>query len=469
MRQDVLVWSMMGACMLLYIIIGLAGQRYTKNFAMFATARGTVKPWILGFSAAATLASANLFVGVPGWAYQYGYAVFWWILGNTLTISLGLLLFTRRFFLFYQKRGYEIYTVPHWLGEFYKSRALRFGIAILTLFNIYYIAGQNIGLATIFEQLSNLPYVYGVMLGVVIVVAYSLIGGQYAGIITDFVQWVLMAVTGLLILGSIFILFGSNAFSVIHSSLKAQNAGLTGMLATSGIFSDWFSILAIQWLLFCFILLPHLGNLVLALKEEHEIKPFLTCACLGFFFASSFMWLGGLAARVLYPNLSNPDSAIPVYVLSNFSPVASGIILGGIMAAVLSTTDSLYIGMATVITNDILFVQKHKILLSRLSTVVVAAVSFFISMQRPKSLTLLTQFGISAILSGITVLIGYAHFGKKSIPPWVAFGTFFLGSSTYLILTTSGIVPNIFKALAMATLVTLVFLGSAVLLQRSPK
>lgn len=453
-----IIWAMVAGYVLLYLWLGLVFRKYNRNFPAFATARSLIRPWMVGFSAAATLASANLYVGVPGWAYKYGYSVLWWIIGNTITMSIGLVLFARRFFLFYREQNFSIYTMPHWLGIFFKSRVLRFGVAVLTLFNVYYIAGQNIGLATIFEEFSHVPYAYGVILGVVVVVTYSICGGQGVGIVTDAIQLVLMAATGLLILGSLFWVFGYNAHRTIHATLLAQDPSLVSILAKDGVFSDWISIISIQWLLLTFILLPHLGNIVLALDNEKEIKPFLISACGGFFFASSFMWLGGLAARVLYPSLANPDSAILVYILKNFSTIPAGIVIGGIVAAVMSTTDSLYVGMATIATNDILPVKERKVLASRVVMALIAVVSIFLSLQRPKSLTLLTQFGISAIISGIAVLIGYAHFGKRKIPSWAALLIFFAGSGTYLALTISGLFENVFKALGVASLTSLLIL-----------
>lgn len=452
------IWAMVTGYILLYLWLGFVFRKYNREFPAFATAKSLVRPWMVGFSAAATLASANLYIGVPGWAYKYGYSVIWWILGNTITISIGLILFTRKFFLFYRKQGFNLYTMPHWLGVFYKSRVLRFGVAALTLFNVYYIAGQNIGLATIFEELSRIPYVYGVILGVAVVVTYSACGGQGVGIVTDAIQLVLMTCAGLLILGSLFWVFGHNALGTIHTALSTQDSSLVSIIAKEGIFSDWVSIISIQWLLLTFILLPHLGNIVLALDNEKEIKPFLFSACGGFFLASSFMWLGGLAARALYPTLSNPDSAVIVYILNNFPAELAGVMLGGIMAAVMSTTDSLYVGMATIATNDILFVKRRKVLAARAFMVLIAGASIVLSLQRPKSLTLLTQFGISAIVSGIAVLIGYAHFGKRKIPSWAALLIFFTGSGTYLTLTISGLFANIFKALGAASLASLLVL-----------
>lgn len=450
---------------ILYISISLYYRKKSKGFHSFATAHKMLPPWLIGIGAGATLASANLFIGVPGWAYQYGYPTGWWILGNTVTISIGLLLFAPRFLRFYRQRHFEHCTMPHWLGDFYGSRALRLAVAIFALFNIYYLAGQNIGLATILEQLVGMPYKWGVAICVATVASYTLFGGRYAGILTDAIQLTFKSITGIIVFVSLFSVFGSGALGIIHSGLAAQDPQLVSYLARTGVFSDWVSIACIQWLLFAFVLLPHFGSIVLGLEREEDLKPFLIAAILGFFFSASFMWFGGLAARVLYPGLPHPDSAIPVYVIRNFSPIVTMIIIGGMMAAVMSVADSLYIELSSTIANDILWMipKEKKMIVAKASILVVGLVSLFISLQRPKSLTLFTQFGISAIISGIAVLIGYAHFGKRRIPSWGALLIFFTGSGTYLALTISGLFANIFKALGVASLASLLILACILL------
>jgi Na+/proline symporter len=238
-----------------------------------------------------------------------------------------------------------------------------------------------------------------------------------------------------------------------------QNPNLVSLKAQTGIFSDWFSICCIQFKSFIFILLPHLGVLVMALKKEDEIKPFVISSCFGFFFASSFMWFGGLAARALYPGIANADDAIVVYVLKTFSPVFAGIVISGIVAAVLSTASGLLLSMGTIITNDIFRINKNKILFSRIAMFFIGIVALCMSLNRPKSLAIFTQFGISAILSGVTTLLVYAHFGKKKLTSSQSCMIFILGPVVYLVLTFFGIEINIFKALFWSCAVSFLFLS----------
>ncbi|WP_347836149.1 hypothetical protein [Gracilibacillus sp. JCM 18860] len=195
--------------------IGKRGSAHSKSMNGFATARGKVNPWLVGgASFAASYSSANLFIGVPGLAYQYGTSVLWYTLGCFGVSWVALLLFTKTFWRYGKKFG-RVSTLPEWLGKRYNSRALQVLVTILILFNVYYIVGQNVGLATIFETVIGIPPTSG---GIII-------GGNdydslyrswwaYAQMITDGIQGILMAITSILIVISLFWTIGGGGLGV---------------------------------------------------------------------------------------------------------------------------------------------------------------------------------------------------------------------------------------------------------------
>lgn len=203
---------------LLFIIwVGKIGSKHSRSMAGFSIARGAVSPWVVGVSFAATYASANLFMGVPGWAYTYGAPVLWWSLGSFGLTWLGLLLFARTFWRQAQLQGGAL-TLPHWLRNRYNSRTLQVVVGFLALFNIYYIIGQNVGLATLFETVLGVPYVWGVTLGVTITVAYLSVGGAYAQYISDGIQGILMSFISVLLFISLAWSIGGGGGSLASST-----------------------------------------------------------------------------------------------------------------------------------------------------------------------------------------------------------------------------------------------------------
>jgi sodium/proline symporter len=450
-----------------YIVwIGKRGGRYSKSMTGFATARGRVSPVLVGASFATTYSSANLFIGVPGLAYEYGTSVLWYTLGCFGVSWVGLLLFAKTFWRYNKKFG-GVSTLPEWLGRRYNSKALQVIVAVLILFNVYYIVGQNVGLATIFESVLGIPYFWGIIIGVGITILYIGLGGAYAQMITDGFQGILMAITSILVFASLFWTIGGgmNMFRELTSQLAAIDPNLTGFLSPDGPYDSVLAVMAVQFLLFSFVLMPHLLNKVLSLESEEQLAPFTLSAGVVLFFISTLMVLGGLAARVVLPALSSADSAIPAYVIESFPPVLAAIIIIGIITAILSSTDSLYLGITSSIGNDFYKVlapilskkpiaddvlDRNSVRVAKLSLVLTGLATLYISLDRPDSLSFLIQFSFSAIISGILAPVTLGYFWKKANGPG-AIAAVITGTVLYVIFTSQNIIENIYLAMFFAS------------------
>lgn len=450
-----------------YIIwIGKKGKSHSSSMSGFATARGKVNPVIVGASFAASYASANLFIGVPGLAYQYGTSVLWYTLGCFGVSWLGLLLFAKTFWRYSKKFG-GVSSLPEWLGRRYNSKALQVLVAVLILFNIYYIVGQNVGLATIFESVLSIPYFWGIIIGVVITILYIGLGGAFAQLVTDGLQGILMAVTSILILVSLFWTIGGgfNVFGELSRKLGEIDPNLTSALSTGGPYDSPMAIMAVQFLLFSFVLMPHLLNKVLSLESEEQLAPFTLSAGVILFLISTFMVLGGLAARVIAPSLASADAAIPVYVIESFPTILAAVIVVGLITAILSTTDSLYLGLTTSIGNDFYKVlapvlskkpidenvlDKNSVKVSKVSLVLAGLVTLYLSFDRPESLAFLIQFSFTAIICGIIAPVTLGYFWKKSNGPG-AIAALITGTVLYVFFTNQNIIGNIYLAMFFAS------------------
>ncbi|WP_053218392.1 sodium:solute symporter family protein [Virgibacillus senegalensis] len=455
--------------------IGHRGARHSRTMTGFATARGKVSPWLVGASFAATFASANLYLGLPGLAYQYGISVLWYTLGSFGTAWLGLLLFAKTFWK-YQKQNGGVSTLPEWLGKRYNSKTLQILVSILLLFNIYYIVGQNVGLATIFETIIGIPYEWGVVIGVVITIVYIGLGGAFAQIITDAFQGVLMSVTSVLIVTSLFWTIGGGfqVFNRMFDQLAAINPALVSTFSPDGPYDSVPTVLAIQFLMISFVLMPQLLNKILAIETEEELRPFVISSGVHLFFISYLPVFGGFAARILVPGLDEADQALPAYLIEAFPPILVALMIVGVISAVLSSTDSLYLSITSSIGNDIYLplVQKTRaslssinydqraVIIAKSSLIVVGGASLYLSISRPESLAMLIQFSFSAIISGVfgPVLLGY--FWKKGNQTG-AIVSVLTGSLSYLAFTQFDLLPNLYIALFVSSTLGLISMMAA--------
>lgn len=472
-----LVWAI-SLILVVYLVtmlwIGKLGARHSKSMKGYSIARGQVSPWVIGVSFGATFASANLFLGVPAWAYTYGAPTLWWTFGCFALTWGGLILFAQKFWRDGQKQGGSI-TLPHWLKNRYNSKAIQVIVGLLAMFNIYYIVGQNVGLATTFETIMGLPYAYGVVLGVAVTIVYLFIGGAFAQYIGDAIQGIMMCIAGVVLFISLAWTIGGgwNFLGELSGRLHSIDPKLLDPIATAGPFLSWTAIVCIGWLLFAFGLLPHLMNKVLSIEKEEDLRPFIFSAGITLFFLSCFAVFAGMAARVLLPNLSSADSAIPAYIQYSFHPIVVAILVGGLLSAILSTTNSLYLGMSAIIGNDVykpligpLFyggdtdaerLDRHTLIVSKAGLIVIGVISMYMSFARPKSLALLTQFGISAIISGVIAPIVLGYIWKKASRLGALVSTIG-GAGCYIALSTFGIQKNVFIALGISSIVGFVLM-----------
>ncbi|TMW70751.1 sodium:solute symporter family transporter [Alteribacter natronophilus] len=449
--------------------IGRKGLKVSRKMGGFATARGQVSPWLVGASFGASFASANLFIGVPGWAYTYGVSVLWWTLGAFGVTWIGLLFFAKRFWIQAQQSR-EVHTLPQWLGKRYSSRLIQIVVSLLILFNIYYIVGQNVGLATLAETVLGSPYLLGIVLGVLITVLYIGMGGAYAQIVTDGIQGIFMSAASLVIFVSLLWTIGGgwSVFGNLQTQLSGIDPALTSLFSDGCPFYSVFAILSVQWLMFSFVLLPNLSNKTLSIKEEKDLRPFTLSAGLTLFFVSTFAVFGGLAARVLVPNLAVADQAIGVYMLEAFSPLIVVLLVTAFISVILSTTDSLYLGITSSIGNDLYknglapLIHRHNPLsneeldqkavqASRISLIFIAAITLYLSIDRPASLTMLTQFGISAIISGVVAPVTLGYFWSRANRKG-AIASILSGTGCYMLIQITGLVPSVFESLVFGSL-----------------
>lgn len=255
--------------------------------------------------------------------------------------------------------------------------------------------------------------------------------------------------------------------------MEQIDPGLIAATAKSGPFYSGLAILSIGWLLFSFGLLPHLMNKVLSLEKESDLRAFTLSSGITLFLLASFSAFAGMAARVLVPDLDSADSAIPAYIMHTFPPVVVALLITGLLAAILSTTNSLYMGISTIIGNDLYKpiiaplihrdgqtteqADRHSLLVSKGALVVVGIASLFMSLNRPDSLSLLTQFGIAAIISGVIAPIVLGYLWKPANRAGAIAATLF-GSGCYIGLSLTGIQSNVFLALGISSIVGFVMM-----------
>lgn len=469
-------WILVIIFIVVMIWIGRLGMKRSQDMKGFAIARGQLKPWMVGICFGATFASANLFMGVPGWAYTTGEPVLWWAVAGNGAIWIAIVLLSKKFWKFGQEAGGSI-TLADWFRIRYRSRFLSVAVALLSILAITYIAGQTVGMGTIFQSILKMPYHLGVIFGTAIVLAYIGMGGTYADIMTDVVQGIIMMAFGFIVFISVAWTIGGGLgfLGKLNSELRAISPNLVGIINPQSSkhfpFRDTFGIISI-WAGFGFVLLPHLINKVLTLKDERELREFLLWTGIAITFMSNTMVFAGLAGRVLMPGLKVADAVVPKYIFLAFPKYLAVFMIVFLLSAILSTTDGLFVAISTQLSNDVYLkflapmihgddeeakekAEKIALKLTRILVFAIGIGAILLAFKRPKSLVVLSLIGNNGIISGVMGALILSYFWKRA-NRIAASISFVIGALAYPALMISGWEPNLFKASMISWIIGLV-------------
>ncbi len=409
---------------ILLIVLGYLGWKQTTDIADFAIAGEKLGPYMLGAAFAATFFSAATFVGYVAWAHDFGYSFLWLYLSLISASPIALIIFAKRV----RRTNVHMRTVslPDWIGAFYDSQILRVGIALALFFNLFYIGGQLTAGAQIFEVLLGWDYVTALAFVTTLVTLYVMVGGTFADVYTDAVQGVLMAIMGLIVFVSFIWVFDWSLLEApaqMSAELAAEDPDLTAILNPESIvFYSGFAILSIFILEFAFSAQPQLFNKVLALNDPKNLrKMIVTYLVLTLCFLS--VTFGGFYLRILETEPETADQSIFVYAMEFFPAIIAAFLGLVILSAAVSTTDGLYVVLATAISNDIFrqfLVEEGYVdmegdradivsrYIAQATVVVVSVISFLIVLDPPPYIAELVWIGIAGVAAATVapVMVG---------------------------------------------------------------
>jgi SSS family solute:Na+ symporter len=208
------------------------------------------------------------------------------------------------------------------------------------------IVGAQVGaMGLIFNVFLGIEPIWGILIGCGIVIAYSTIGGMRAVVLTDVIQFCVLAVG--LPAALVFGIVKLGGFSAIKAAAPAGHFSIPGEAMTVGAFISLF----LTFLLGETLVPPYVQRLFIGKDAVHTARGTMLS---GIFSIPFFAITGGigLVALALDSNL-DPNLAMP-YVIRTVLPVGvRGIVIAGVISIVMSSADSFLNGAATCCINDL--------------------------------------------------------------------------------------------------------------------
>ncbi|MGK7393420.1 MAG: sodium:solute symporter family protein [Candidatus Cyclobacteriaceae bacterium M3_2C_046] len=382
----VLDWIVLAFFFLLILIIGLWSVSKNKSSRDFFVASGNMPWWLSGISHHVSGYSGAVFVAYSALAYTHGLSLyFWW----AFTIGLGLIAGT---FLFIPRwarlrKKYDVQSPLEYLLTRYNLPAQQLMAWSGVILKLFDVGAKWAAIAILLREFTGTSLLFGILLAGGISIIYITIGGLWAVILTDFAQFIVQLVAGLLMFFLVLDrLGGISGIWTLWDQLPQSNARVfhapyTAGFAITFLFINFLSYNGGTWNLATrFIALPS-GT---AAKRSAWLSAFLyfTWPLILFF----PMW----AAPVFLPGLEDPATSYARMTQEFLPPGLVGLVLASLFANTLTMTSSDANTIASVITRDILpvFSQKIKTLserrslyLARLVTLVFTLMTILVAME----------------------------------------------------------------------------------------
>lgn len=345
--------------------IGIYCSRFNKDLGDFVLGGRRLGAWVAAFSAQASDFSGWLLIGLPAAAYTAGLSTVWTCIGCALGVLFNWMVLAPR--LRKQSEQYDSLTVPDYLESRFNDRWLIRVIAVITILMFYavYISAQFTAAGSVFKSAfeGRVPwtedtlsyYQQGLLIGVVVILGYTAIGGFMAVCWTDFVQAILMvaALVAIPIIGVIHVGGFENFWQAMlnatgddlylaHTMGKKGNALVFGVIL-SGL--AWGVGYPGQ---------PHIVTRYMAIQDPAKIAKSSLISIIWSLFALWGSLFIGLTARAVLPEtLDNPDTAMPTVALELLPPAFAALALSAAVAAMMSTVDSQIIVAVAAVVQDV--------------------------------------------------------------------------------------------------------------------
>jgi len=384
-----------------FLMLAIGILTYLKNKGIhqsnkeFYLGGGKIGVVVLFFTFFATQYSGNTIVGYAPTAYRMG---FFWLQSITffILIVIGYLLFAPRLYVLSKK--YNFITPSDFIEQRFKNKGVTILASLLMLYGLCnYLLEQIVAIGQGVSGLTGgtVPYQAAVLFFVTIMVIYGWLGGMRSVAYTDTMQGIaLLFGVVILLIGSIIYFGGLGSATKYAAAVSPEKLGVPDF---DGVVS-WFSMLILVTI--GAAIYPHAIQRIYAAGSEKSLKKSLTWMAWAPFITSGFVFIIGIIGIQAFPGLSEADSEQLVGMMANHIASQNGffywamiLLFGGIIAAIVSTADSVLLTLSSVISKDIYgrYINKNasdkkQILVGKITGVVLIVFLLIIAWYPPATL-----------------------------------------------------------------------------------
>jgi sodium/proline symporter len=332
--------------------LAIWSRKETHSLKGFYLAGKKLPFWVVAFSTNATGESGWLLLGLTGMGYAVGAQAYWVIVGEMIGIGASWGLISRRL----KRLGDDTdsITVPDVLAAGFDDRwhAIRgIAVAIIVVMVTTYVSAQMVATGKAFSGFIDLDYRAGVVIGAVIIIGYTFVGGYKAVSYTDVVQGVLM-LAGLIAVPLVAIK-AAGGWSSVTTTLNEYDPAFIDMFAVfDGSTAGLVAVVSFAAIGLPFLDVPQLLVRYMSARDDTELKKARIVSVTVLFIFLFGAVTAGIAGRALFPGLEDSEQVFPTLASELFPPLLTGVLLVIVLSAIMSTVDSLLLLASSSIVRD---------------------------------------------------------------------------------------------------------------------
>ncbi len=440
----------MVAYMAVVIAIGLVfAKKANKSSENYFLGGRSLGPWVTAMSAEASDMSGWLLMGLPGVAYWCGLAdAAWTAIGLAVGTYLNWLIVSKRLRR-YSVRANNSITLPEFFSNrFHEKKKVIVSLAALfiLIFFTVYASSCFVTCGKLFSTLFGADYVPMMIVGAVFVLLYTILGGFLAESASDFMQGIVMFVALTVIVGIGTVKAGGigaimeNAkaipgffefFNIATPTLDAN--GIQEVVNGVPVFGEAseYGVLKICSMLawgLGYFGMPQVLLRFMAIRKESELKLSRRIAMIWVVISLAVAVFIGIIGRDLFPTEHlTSASAENIFITlttsflsTGFGPLLAGLIMAGILAATISSSDSYLLIAASAFAKNIyqgIFKKnandKQVMTMSRVTLLIIAVVAAIIALDENSVIFGIVSFAWAGFGATFGPLMIFSLFWKR--------------------------------------------------------
>ena len=433
------------------VVIGIGiyfAKRSNQSSEDYFLGGRSLGPWVTAMSAEASDMSGWLLMGLPGVAYWCGLSdAAWTSIGLALGTYINWLLVAKRLRRYSAVAGDAITLPDFFSNRFHEKKKVIMTLSALfiLIFFTVYASSCFVTCGKLFSTLFGASYQSMMIAGALFVVIYTFLGGFLAESASDFMQAVVMifALTVILITGTLaagglqavvdnaknipgfFTFFGIASPSVDANGIQ-QVANGAPVFGEAGSYGFLTIISTLSWGLGYFGM-PQVLLRFMAIRKTDELVRARRIATVWVVISLAAAVLIGLMGRAMFPvheTLNTASGAENVFIVLSrhlLPPLLAGLVMAGILAATISSSDSYLLIAASAVSLNIFkgilkkdASDKQVMTMSRVILLLIAVAGVVIAMDENSVIFTIVSFawaGFGAVFGPIML---FSLFWKRT-------------------------------------------------------